>query len=125
MHFNGIQLITSAYRNVIPNLSVLKNTLIAVCRHGKLKNQKNLEDTKKVYNFASQNHSRVPWPSGEAPVCKTVYSSSILLGTSVKSSDSIVGTLFLYLMMLMKSRASPGSPSDTASFFYFVKLTKW
>ena len=24
----------------------------------------------------------VPWPSGEATVCKTVYSSSILLGTS-------------------------------------------
>ena len=26
----------------------------------------------------------VPWPSGEAAVCKTVYSSSILLGTSNK-----------------------------------------
>ena len=27
----------------------------------------------------------VPWPSGEATVCKTVYSSSILLGTSLIS----------------------------------------
>ncbi len=26
----------------------------------------------------------VPWPSGEATVCKTVYSSSILLGTSIR-----------------------------------------
>lgn len=84
-----------------------------------------MDGSEKMHNFASQNHSRVPWPSGEAPVCKTVYSSSILLGTSVKSSDSIVGTLFLYVMVLMKSWASLGTPSDTASFFYFVKLTKW
>ncbi len=36
-----------------------------------------------MHNFAAQNH-RVPWPSGEASVCKTEHSSSILLGTSKK-----------------------------------------
>ena len=39
------------------------------------------------YNIPLHSQSlkriRVPWPSGQAPVCKTVYSSSNLLGTSI------------------------------------------
>ena len=35
----------------------------------------------------------VPWPSGEATVCKTVYSSSILLGTS-KALMQMASALF-------------------------------
>ncbi len=42
----------------------------------------NLENQTICLNFALEITSMVPWPSGEAPVCKTVYSSSILLGTS-------------------------------------------
>ena len=42
---------------------------------------KNLHNPKICLTFADAKQM-VPWPSGEAPVCKTVYSSSILLGTS-------------------------------------------
>ncbi len=42
----------------------------------------------------------VPWPSGEAPVCKTVNSSSILLGTSRETVN--FGSLFCLYTTIYK-----------------------
>ena len=51
------------------------------------------------YNIPLHSQSlkriRVPWPSGQAPVCKTVYGSSILPGTSKKLTAS---ELFYFLI---------------------------
>ena len=62
--------------------------------------QKIWQIKKKYLPLHSQEPKRgqhlVPWPSGEATVCKTVYSSSILLGTSLIKSSIVNETLKLY-----------------------------
>ena len=67
----------------------------------------------------------VPWPSGEATVCKTVYSSSILLGTSKRRrirAGAFFGTFHTGLIATLRKEISikgaesvGGRPAASAS----------
>ena len=57
----------------------------------------------------------VPWPSGEATVCKTVYSSSILLGTSKRRrirAGAFFGTFHTGLIATLRKEISIKGPES-------------
>ena len=52
---------------------------------GKKTHEKLAQKKNKTYLCSAKPQKMVPWPSGEAAVCKTEHSSSILLGTSLRA----------------------------------------